>query len=198
VLWLALIAPEPCHAHRRAQLPLLAADAQPRAHARNKLPLSLYSAPDISAISPAVRFTSVSHHLSLAVSTAVRASPSSSNWPRSAYDFAKCHKYHGVHSVERADRHAVIAEVINWAAFEVLPAGATGRPCLIIPAPSTARRLFRMPRLQARRPVRLPLRKFPQCISVSGMCASANTVAAWPTSRASLRARFVSASAASG
>src|SRR5271166_96763 len=49
-----------------------------------------------SAISPAMRWTSASHHVSLVVSTAVIASPmqrqASSNWPSSAWALAKYDK----------------------------------------------------------------------------------------------------------
>ena len=79
----------PCSSPRAAPRTLPAAHAQPRAHARNTLPLSPHPAPaTCSAISPAMRWISASHHLSLVVSTAVIASPmqrqASSNWPSSA------------------------------------------------------------------------------------------------------------------
>src|SRR5215470_19263060 len=52
---------------------------------------------DFSAISPAMRLISASHHLSFAVSTAVIASPmqrqASSNWPRSKRDRSKSEIY---------------------------------------------------------------------------------------------------------
>jgi hypothetical protein len=162
MLWLALIAPEPCHAHRRTQLPrfclLLTRNSERTLEI--SFPPSLYPARATSAPfrrpCDAPQFCTISPWLFPLLSALRQAS---SNWPQSAYGFAKCDKYHGVHGVEPAERHAVLAEVVNWAALEVLPVRATGSSCSS--SRPFHRRIFRMPRLQARRPVRLPLRNIP-------------------------------------
>src|ERR1700688_4158482 len=63
---------------------------------------------DISAISPAMRWISASHHLSLVVSTAVIASSmqrqASSYWPRSTQTRAKFDRDHGSHDFDPVDR----------------------------------------------------------------------------------------------
>src|SRR3974377_222805 len=80
---------------------------------------------DISAISPAVRWMSASHHFSLVVSTAVIASPmqrqASSNWPSSAWASDKCDKKNGKYTLDPVDRYVVIPEVIIWIASKALP-----------------------------------------------------------------------------
>src|SRR5262249_42038414 len=69
-----------------------------------------------SAIFPAMRLTSASHHFSLAVSTAAIASPmqrlASSNSPISALAFATYDDHNGIHIVVPVDRIAVRPQVI--------------------------------------------------------------------------------------
>ena len=91
LLHLALVAPEPCEAHCGAEFPgfcLLLTRDRERALEIGFRFRRIRLAATCSAISPAMRLTSASHHLSLVVSTAVIASPmqrqASSNWPSSA------------------------------------------------------------------------------------------------------------------
>ena len=91
LLHFTLVAPEACEAHGGAELLpgfglLLVCDRERTVEIA--LCLCSVGAPgDFSAISPAVRLTSASHHLSLVVSTAVVASTmhrqASSSWPSS-------------------------------------------------------------------------------------------------------------------
>ena len=64
----------PCSSPRVAPMTLPVACAQSLAHAQNTPPLSWHPAPATSAISPATRLTSASHHFSLVVCIAVIAS----------------------------------------------------------------------------------------------------------------------------
>src|SRR5262249_52551480 len=69
-----------------------------------------------SAISPAMRLTSASHHLSLALSTAASASPmhrlASSNRPISALALVKYDSHNGIHIVVPVARIAVRPQLI--------------------------------------------------------------------------------------
>src|SRR5690242_1988810 len=90
-----------------------------------------------SAISPAMRLILASHHLSLAVSTAVIASPmqrlASSNWPISALALARNDNHNGIHIVVPVDRIALRPQVIVRTASEALPVRASKKPRCIIP-----------------------------------------------------------------
>src|SRR6516162_2645656 len=92
---------------------------------------------DSSAISPPMRLTSASHHLSLAVSTAAIASPmqrqASSNWPISALALVIYDNHNGIHIVVPVDCIAVTPEVIVSTASEALPVRANKQPRCIIP-----------------------------------------------------------------
>src|ERR1700754_129771 len=83
---------------------------------------------DIRAISPAMRWTSASYHLSVVVSTAVIASPiwlqASSHWPSSPQAIAKWDKYHGNQTVDPIERYIEPAEVKMLTASEALPVKA--------------------------------------------------------------------------
>ena len=112
---------------------LPAACVRPQARARNTLQLSPTLAPATSsAISPATRLMSASHHLSLVVSTVIIASSverqASSNWPTSAWALAKLDKCNGIHTVVPVDRYAVIPEATVWIASEGLPVKAKRQP----------------------------------------------------------------------
>src|SRR5215469_10472969 len=90
--------------------------------------LAASGSPDISAISPAMRLTSASHHLSPDVSNVVIASPmqclASSNCPSCAWALAKDDNCHGSHVVDPVDRYAAIPEFIIWTASEAFPVRA--------------------------------------------------------------------------
>src|SRR6516225_9515058 len=95
--------------------------------ARSKY-VSAFAAPgsgDSSAISPATRLTSASYQLSLVALIAAVASAmlrhASSSWLKSAWAFAKHVNRKGDHAVAPVARHAAIAEVSVWIAFEALP-----------------------------------------------------------------------------
>ena len=87
---------------------------------------------DLSAISPAMRLTSASNHLSPVVSIAVIASPmhrqASSNRPRSAYALAKDNNRIGPLTIVPRDRKSVRAEEIIWTASEALRVRPKSRP----------------------------------------------------------------------
>jgi hypothetical protein len=93
---------------------------------------------DISAISPAVRWISASHHVSLVVSAAVIASPmqrqAASNCPSSAWARAKCGKKSGIRLVAPVVRRAVIQEIKISVASEALPVRASTQPWFVIPS----------------------------------------------------------------
>ena len=136
---LALIAPEPRHAHCGAEFPgfglLLTRDCE------RALEISLRfrgsRSGDLSAISPAMRLTSASNHLSLVVSIMLIASSmhrqASSSWPSSAWASAKYDNHDGNRYVAPVDRHAVIPEVIIWTASEALPVRLRSQPRPNIP-----------------------------------------------------------------
>ena len=137
---LALIAPEPRHAHRRAQLPglclLLARDRERTLEIRFRFRRIRLAATSARFRRPCDGFRPRTI-VSLVVSTAVIASPmqrqASSNWPSSAWALAKNDKNSGIKDVDPVDRHAVIPEVIIWIASEALPVRANTQPCFIIP-----------------------------------------------------------------
>src|SRR5271170_3506774 len=71
---------------------------------------------DSSTISPAIRWISASHQISLDALDAAIASPiqrlASSNWPSLAWTLAKNDMCNGVQHVAPVDRHAVTPAVI--------------------------------------------------------------------------------------
>src|SRR6185503_10417266 len=87
---------------------------------------------DLSEISPATRLTSLSHHLSLAVSTAVIASPmqrhASSDWPSAKWALARYVNNSGIHIVDPVDRNAASPVVIAGIASEALPVTVKRQP----------------------------------------------------------------------
>src|SRR5262249_19985598 len=93
-----------------------------------------------SVILPAMRLTSASHHLSLAVSPAAKASPMQplavSNCPISEFALARYDNHNGIHIVVPVDRIAVTPEVIVSTASEALPVRADKQPRCIIPHPA--------------------------------------------------------------
>jgi hypothetical protein len=102
------------------------------ASARSKYasPFAAFGSGDSSAISPAMRWTSASGHLSLVFSIAVIASPmqrrASSNWPSSAWALAKYDKYNGVHNVDHTPWRSLsgtfrFAAGLRTGNFQLLP-----------------------------------------------------------------------------
>src|SRR5215470_5966960 len=113
------------------------ARATPSARSKYASAFAASGSGDSSAISPAMRWTSASHHLSLAVSTAVIVSPmqrfAASNWPISALALARYDNHSGIHIVVPVDRIAVTPEVIVSTASETLSVSANTQPPCIIP-----------------------------------------------------------------
>src|SRR5271168_725451 len=83
---------------------------------------------DINAISPAILWTSASHHLSLVASITAIASVivrrASSKRPNSAYAFAKYERYGGNHVVAPVERHAEMPALVASMASSTLPVSA--------------------------------------------------------------------------
>jgi hypothetical protein len=77
---------------------------------------------DVSAISPAVRWISASHHRSFVVSASVIASPmqrhASLSWPSSTWALAKCDRYSVATGGDPDERNSLIPEMT---AAEALP-----------------------------------------------------------------------------
>src|SRR5271170_304853 len=103
-----------------------------RACSKKAFALTRFGCGDINAISPAVLWTSASHHLSLVASITVIASVivrrASSKRPRSAYAYAKYERYGGNHVVAPVDRHAIMPAVIVCTASSTLPVSANTQP----------------------------------------------------------------------
>ena len=103
LLPLALIAPEPRHAHCRAQFPGLCLLLTRDSERTLEICLRFRSVRlgDIKSDFAGNAIISASNHVSLVVSTAVIASPmqrqASSNWPSSAYALAKYDTCKGIH-----------------------------------------------------------------------------------------------------
>src|SRR5262245_40446303 len=54
----------------------------------------------------------------------------SSNWPSSAYAFARYDECNGIQFVVPVDRNAAMPEAILWTASEALPISAKRQPCI--------------------------------------------------------------------
>ena len=103
---------------------------------RNRLAPSLILLRNISAIFPAMQFTSSlkPSFLGRVDCAHGQCSAASSNWPNSAWAAAKYDNHDGGKNVAPVDRNAMIAEVIIWTASEPLPVRAKSQPCKNVPS----------------------------------------------------------------
>src|SRR6516164_10581194 len=171
--------------------------------ARSKYALALASSRsgDVSAISPAARFISASHHLSLVVSIVVIASlmqrQASLSWPSSALAFAKYDRCKGIQLVDPVDRYAMIPKVSIWIALAALPVSAKTQPRTNIPFAFQYRAPFLSANETTSSNCALAAPQLPHQIWANDvLCSAYINVAMWLISRASLSACSASASAA--